>query len=180
MKFVGYVASNVPYFDVCECTASGKLRRLSRSSSFDIDPSDVTGVSGLKNVGNDKSTILKIYSGPLPIHPRWYELPLGTCRSGDLSVAPSRREEHDARNTIRLYKDTVREDAMEFGDPNIRALAQQELNIAERIAAYNSCDLDKVARIDEREEQRRKWKAYHRSVRKYHAGISKASSSKGK
>ena len=35
-----------------------------------------------------------------------------------------------------------------------------------------------IAHIDEREEQYRKWKAFHRSVRKYHAGISKASSSK--
>ena len=94
-------------------------------------------------------------------------------------MAPSRGEEHYARDTIRIYKDTMREDAMEFGDPYVRAPTQQELKIAERVAAYNSCDMDKVARIDERDEQCRNWKSYHRSVRKYHAGVSKASSSKG-
>ena len=67
---------------------------------------------------------------------------------------------------------------MEFGDPYVRAPTQQELKIAERVAANNAGDMDKVARIDEREEKRRRWKSYHRSVRKYHAGISKASSSK--
>ena len=97
----------------------------------------------------------------------------------DLGVAPSRWEEHCARDTIRLYKDTVREDATEFGDQGIFAPTKQELKIAERFAAYNSADMDKVTWIDEREEQRRKWKSYHRSIRKYHAGIPKASSSKG-
>ena len=94
-------------------------------------------------------------------------------------MAPSRGEEHDARDTIRLYKDTMSEDAMDFCDPDIRAPTQQELKIAGRVVAYNTGDMDKVARIDEREEQRRKWKSYHRSVCKYHAGISKASSLKG-
>ena len=94
-------------------------------------------------------------------------------------MTPSRGEEHDARDTIRVYKDTMREDAMEFVNPYVCAPTQQELKIAERVAAYNAGDMDKVARIDEREEHRCKWKCYRRSVRKYHAGISKASSSKG-
>ena len=68
----------------------------------------------------------------------------------------------------------MHEDEMEFGDLYVRSPTQQELKIAERVAAYNASDLDKVARIDEREKQRGKWKAYHRSVRKYSAGISKA------
>ena len=93
-------------------------------------------------------------------------------------MAPSRGEEKDARDTISLYKDTIIEDAMELGDPQVRVPLQQELKIAERVAAYNSGDLGKVARLDEREEERRKWKSYHCSVRKYRAGISKASSSK--
>ena len=93
-------------------------------------------------------------------------------------MAPSCGGEHDARDTTGLYKDTMREDAMELGDPDIRAPTKQGLKIAERVATYNSCDMDKVGRIDEHEEQRRKWKSYHRSFRKYHAGISKASSSK--
>ena len=147
--------------------------------SIEDGASDMTGVSGLNNVGEDKSTMFRTYRGPLPVHTRWYELPFGTCHSGDLSVAPSRGEEHKARDTICLYKDMMRKDAMEFGDPFVRAPTQQELNIAERFAAYNSAGMDKVARIDKREEDRRKWKAYHRSIRKYRAGVSKASSSKG-
>ena len=82
------------------------------------------------------------------------------------------------RDTIRLYNETIREDAMELGDSTVRGSTQQELKIAEPVSAYNSDEMDKVARIDEREEQRHKWKAYHRSVPKYRAGISKASSLK--
>ena len=39
------------------------------------------------------------------------------------------------RDTIRIYKDTMWEDTMEFGDPYVCAPAQQELKIAERIVA---------------------------------------------
>ena len=74
----------------------------------------------------------------------------------------------------------MREDAVEFNYPlaRVRAPAQQELKIAQCIAAYNAGDMDKFARIDEGKEERRKWRAYHRNVRKYRAGVSKASSSK--
>ena len=47
----------------------------------------------------------------------------------------------------------------------------QVLKIAEPVAAYNVCDTDKVAPIDEREEERRKWKTYHRNARKYWTGV---------
>ena len=50
-------------------------------------------------------------------HTRRYELPLSICRSGDSSVAQRHGEEHDVRETIRLYKDTKREDSMGLGDP---------------------------------------------------------------
>ena len=60
----------------------------------------------------------------------------------------------------------------------MRAPSQQELKIVEDVVAYNDGDLDKVARIDEREEKRHNWKYYHLIVRKYRAGTSKASSSK--
>ena len=83
----------------------------------------------------------------------------------DLSVTPSRGEEQDARETIRFYKDTMHEDAMEFGYPLVRAPTQQELKIAERVAAYNAGYIDKVARIDKSEEERCKWKAYDTNVR---------------
>ena len=133
----------------------------------------------LKQHCEEETIIFKIYRGPLLIQTHWYELSLGTCRSGDISVAPSRGEEHDEHDTIRLYKDTTREDAMKFGDPLVHAPTQQELNITERVAAYNADYMDKVARIDERGEECRKWKEYHRNVRKYRAGVSKESSSKG-
>ena len=103
--------------------------------------------------------IFKAYRGLLLIHPRGYELPLGTRRSDDLSVAPSRGEEYDARDMIRIYKDTMREDATEFDDPYVRAPTQRELKIAERVGAYNAGEMDKVARIDERDEQSRRWKS---------------------
>ena len=71
-------------------------------------------------------------------------------------MAPSRGEEHDASYTIRIYKDTMREDAIEFGVHYVCAATQQKLKIAQRVAAYNFGDMDKVVRIVEREEQRRK------------------------
>ena len=78
--------------------------------------------------------MFKAYHGPLPIHPCCYVLPLGTCRSSDLSVEPCCGDEHDARDTIRIYTDTMHEDAMEYGDLYVRASTQQELKIAERVA----------------------------------------------
>ena len=45
---------------------------------------------------------------------------------------------------------------MEFGDRQVRAPTQQELKIAECVDVYNSGDMDKVARLDEREEKRPK------------------------
>ena len=72
--------------------------------------------------------MFKTYPGFLPIHPRWYELLLGTFRSGYLSVASIRGEEHEARDTIRLHIDTAHEDSIEFGDPLVRAPDQQELD----------------------------------------------------
>ena len=100
----------------------------------------------------------------MTIYPSWYEFPLGTFRTEDLNVAPSRGEEHEACDTARLYKDTMSECKMEFGDPGIRAPTQQELKISERFAAYDSLDIDMVAQIDERDEQRCKLK-YYRSAR---------------
>ena len=81
---------------------------------------------------------------------------------------------------IRFYQDAIREDATELGDSlaNVCAPLQQELNIAERVVVYNYSDMSKIARIDERDEERRKWKAYHRTVRKYSASVSKDAFSK--
>ena len=69
---------------------------------------------------------------------------------------------------------------MEFDDPlaSVRAPTQKESKIAERVAVYNDFNMDKVARINESEEKHRKWKAYHRSVRKYRVSVSKEAPSK--
>ena len=64
------------------------------------------------------------------------------------------------------------EDAMEFSDSFGRPPTQQNLKIAEHVAAYNACDMHKVARIDEHDEERRVWKTYILSTRKYRTGVS--------
>ena len=93
--------SHAPYMGIRECATSKKVHRLSDASSSEIGcsvsqvisffASEVTCVSGMTSVGKDKLMMFKTYRGSLLIHPRWYELPLGTCRGGDLSVAPSHR-----------------------------------------------------------------------------------------
>ena len=181
MDYAGHVMSHAPYGDVWECAASGKLRQLSGSSLSGIGPSasqdvssisggasDVTGISSLDSLSEEKTKMFKTYSGLLQIYPLWYELTSGTCLCGDLDVAPSRGEEHDARDTNCLHKETMREDVIEFGDPlaSVHAPTQQELKITELVTAYNDCDMDKIARIDEREEERCIWRAYHRNLRK--------------
>ena len=95
-------------------------------------------------------------------------------------MASSSGEEHDVRYIIRLCKDTMREDAIEFGNPlaTLRAPTQQELKIPVPLAAYNAGHIDKVAHIDECEEESRKWRVYPRNVCKYRASVSKAASSK--
>ena len=128
---------------VCECAVSDELHQISLSYLSGIVPSEsqvpssisddayaVTAVSGLNSVGEDKTMMFKTYCGTLSILLRWYEYSLGTCHRGDLSVKPSRGEENDARDTVRLYKDTLREDVIQRGDPLFRAPAQQELKIS--------------------------------------------------
>ena len=116
------------------------------------------------------------YNGLLSIHPRWYELPLGICRNGDVSQAPARAEEHDARDAVCLYKETMREYILEFGDPSMveRKLMRHVSEIAVRAAVVQSGDVAKVARIDVREVERRKWKAYHCKICKACSKPSKA------
>ena len=69
---------------------------------------------------------------------------------------------------------------MVFSDPlaSVRAPTQQELRIADLFTAYNTDDMDRVARVDEREQEHHKWEAYHRNVRKYRAIVSNSASSK--
>ena len=69
---------------------------------------------------------------------------------------------------------------MEFDDllANFRSPTQQELKFSERVAAYNSGDMSKVALIDKYEEEYRKQKAYHCSIHKYRANLSRAALSR--
>ena len=60
------------------------------------------------------------------------------------------REEHDARDTTRLHRTSMREDAIEFSDLNIRVSTEQKLKIVELVFAYNACETDNVSRIDTR------------------------------
>ena len=85
-------------------------------SSIGDGASDMTSVLGLNSFGGCKLLMFKTCSGSLPIHPRRYELLQGFFRSGDLSLTPSHAEVHNARDTTHLYKVTMREDTMEFGD----------------------------------------------------------------
>ena len=99
MKCARHLSSYAFYAIVHEWVASSKFSELKGSSSYRIGPSelqvvmyfgdsasDVTGISGLNSVSEGKSTLFKTCRGPTPIHPSWYELPLGTFRSGNLSV----------------------------------------------------------------------------------------------
>ena len=62
----------------------------------------------------------------------------------------------------------MREDALEFGKSSAegREPTKHELKVAERVSAFKRGDIAEVWRIDARDKERRKWKSYHRSVRK--------------
>ena len=55
-------------------------------SSISDGSSEVTGVSVLNSVDEEKSIMFKTYLGPLVLHPRRYDLPLDIRRSGDLGM----------------------------------------------------------------------------------------------
>ena len=100
---------------MCECAAPGKSHQISGTSSSRIGlslsqvastigdgMSKATETCDLNSLGEEKITILWLYSGSQQIIPLWGVLPLGFFRSGDLSVASSWGEEYDERNTIRF------------------------------------------------------------------------------
>ena len=82
-----------------------------------------------------------------------------------------RGEERDAREITRLYDYSMREGAIGLGGPrsSVRDSTLQDLNISERVAAYKTHDKNKIAYIDDRDEEHRRWKACHRNARKYPA-----------
>ena len=72
----------------------------------------------------------------------------------------------------------MRKAVVEFLGPFIRALLRQDLKISECVIAKNAGYVHRVARNDEREEDRHKWITYHRTVRKYRVEVFKTKSSK--
>ena len=77
-------------------------------------------------------------------------------------------EEHDAREATRLYKETISEDVQQFGGANLSVHPQtkNEHKVAERVSAYRSGDVSKVACIDKLGGKWHKWTEHHRSIRK--------------
>ena len=91
------------------------------SSSLSLELSSMDGstqnsVHVLNSVGKDKTKLYSIYTSLLLIHSWWYEFPSGTYCSEDLSHASNRGENHDGRDTMRLYKYTLRGDKIGHGD----------------------------------------------------------------
>ena len=81
MECTGHIMSHAPSVRTCACEASSKLHRLSGSYSSGIGcsasqvvssigdcASNVTGVSDLIRVEENKSKMVKTYRGSLPIH----------------------------------------------------------------------------------------------------------------
>ena len=78
-----------------------------------------------------------------------------------------------------MYKDTIPDDKSEFNGSleNFSVLTQHQFKIAERDVSYNVFGMNTVAHIDERDEERRRWKTNNRSSRKYRVSDSKPVSS---
>ena len=133
------MASVKPYICICECVFSKKNCSLASSSSslslglFSTGRGKQRGMQEFNSVGEDRATMFSEYKGLLPIHPRWYKLPRDICKSGNLSQVTARDEEHDARDAVRLCKETMREDMLEFGDTSTieRKMTNHESKIAE-------------------------------------------------
>ena len=140
------------------------------TSSLSDSYSSMPKVFGKNSVGEDRATMFSSYGGLLPKLPRWCEFPLGIYCSGDLSKGTSRGAEHDAREVIRLYREMLREDALEFSEvcAEPREATKHELKVAERVPAYKRANIGKVKRIDARDGEHLKWKAHHLSVRNTH------------
>ena len=73
-------------------------------------------------------------------------------------MAPRFCKEHYVHYTARLYKDTKRENAMEFDDPlvSVRAPTQQRLKIVKHVAACSAGDINRVSQTDGHEKERSK------------------------
>ena len=63
-------------------------------------------------------------------------------------------KEYHVRDAFRLYQEKMHEDEFKHGYfiATVRAPAQQELNIAEWVSAYNAGNLGRIVCIDERDK----------------------------
>ena len=150
MCICGFATSSKPHATVeTASTISGSSISFAYSSSGLCDGHEVK-TSSLYCVGEDKEAMLFSNDVPKPIHPRWYKFTWGVCRSGDLSEAPTRGEEHDIRDIICLHKETLREDRLEFGDVDVvfRVLTKHERKVAKHLATTEAGDFAKVARME--------------------------------
>ena len=70
-------------------------------------------------------------------------------------MARIRCREHDKRDIACLFKDMIREDAIELcaALSSTGAPTQRKLKIAERITAWDASDMQNVARIDKCDEE---------------------------
>ena len=72
-------------------------------------------------------------------------MPLGTFCSGDLITEASRGGEYDTCDVIYLYKEMLREYALEFADrAETREPSKYELKMVERVTAYERGYIAKV------------------------------------
>ena len=73
-----------------------------------------------------------------------------------MSQVSTRDEKHDTRDSVPLHKEIFRENTLEFSyvDAIVRMLTKHERNCAERVEAIEAEYVEKVARIDARENER--------------------------
>ena len=64
-------------------------------------------IQGFNKASLNKAITLSECKGPLSTHLCWYEFSFGVCREDGLVQTPTRHEEHDARDTVHLYNDTI-------------------------------------------------------------------------
>ena len=76
-----------------------------------------------------------------------------------MKVTPTQGKGRDARDIVRLDKDRLYKDTMEFRDQlaNIGALTTHKLKISELVVTQDVGDMRKLPRIDRDGERRRRW-----------------------
>ena len=128
-----HMASIELYIGVCECVVNNDCLMAQSSSYIAIkscwtESGTQDSIQSLNSICEDKTTILSEYKGSLADLFALVRTAPGACRNGDLSQAPRLVEEHDARDTIRVYKEIVGEDMLEFGYPTTIERRQEKMS----------------------------------------------------